>query len=77
MFKLGDIIKNQVFETEPPTYYIVSRLYGNSPEFEPLDDYIMRSFTVLYNNELCTLREILESEKQKIIKEYESRAQTN
>jgi hypothetical protein len=77
MFKFGDIIKNQVFETEPPTYYIVSRLYGNSPEFEPLDDYIMRNFTVLYNNERYTLREILESEKQKIIEEYENHVQTN
>ena len=77
MFKLGDIIKNQVFETEPPTYHIVSRLYGNSPEFESLDDYILRNFTVLYNNERCTLREILEREKQKIIEEYENRVKTN
>ena len=74
---VGDIIKNQVFETEPPTYYIVSRLHGNNPEFESLDDYIMRNFTVLYNNERCTLREVLESEKRKIIEEYENRVQTN
>jgi hypothetical protein len=50
MFKVGDLIKNQVFETEPPIYCIVSKLHGNIPEFEPLDDYIMRNFTVLYNN---------------------------
>jgi hypothetical protein len=77
MFRLGDIIKNQVFETEPPTYSIVSALHGNIPEIESLDDYIMRNFTVLYNNERCTLREILESEKRKIIEEYENRVQTN
>ena len=77
MFKVGDIIKNQVFETEPPVYYIVSRLHVNIPEFEPLDDYIMRNFTVLYNNERYTLREVLESEKRKIIEEYENYVQGN
>ncbi len=72
--KIGDILKNQVFETEDAEYYIVSSIYdGRIPKFEPLDDYIMHNFTVLYNNERCTLREILESEKQKIIEEYENR----
>lgn len=70
---VGDIIKNQVFETEEPQYFIVSALYGNIPNLEPIDDYIMRNFTVLYNNERYTLKEVLEIEKQKIIKEYEKR----
>jgi len=78
MFKVGNIIKNQVFETEEAEYYIVSSLYdGRFPKFELLDDYIMRNFTVLYNNERCTLREVLESEKRKIIEEYEKHVQTN
>ena len=74
---VGDIIKNQVFETEQPRYFIVSALYGNIPDLEPIEDYIMRNFTVLYNNERYTLKEVLESEKQKIIKEYEKYVQTN
>ena len=77
MFKLGDIIKNQVFETESPIYSIVSALHGNIPEFESLDDYIMRNLTVLYNNERCTLRELVVREKRKIIEEYENYVQTN
>jgi hypothetical protein len=49
MFKVGDIIKNQVFETEEAEYYIVSSLYeGRLPKFELLDDYIIHNFTVLY-----------------------------
>lgn len=74
---VGDIIKNQVFETEQPQYFIVSALYGNIPDLEPIEHYIMRNFTVLYNNERYTLKEVLESEKQKIIKEYEKHVQTN
>ena len=54
MFKVGDIIKNQVFETE-----------------------VMCNFTVLYNNERHTLKEALQSEKQKIIEEYENNVQRN
>ena len=78
MFNVGDIIKNQVFETEEAEYYIVSSLYeGRLPKFELLEDYIMRNFTVLYNNERYTLREVLESEKQKIIEEYENNVQRN
>ena len=78
MLKVGDIIKNQVFETSEAEYYVVSSIYeGRFPRFEPLDDYIMRNFTVLYNNERCTLREVLESEKRRIVEEYESSVQSN
>jgi hypothetical protein len=78
MLKVGAIVpERSVDNNEVIDYYIVSEKVGNKPYLELLEDYIMRNFTVLYNNERCTLREVLESEKRKIIEEYENNVQSN
>lgn len=81
MCKVGDIIKSQSFEGEEAEYLVVTSIIHNGrypiPKFQSLDDYIMRKCTVLYNNERCTLRDVLESEKLKVIEEYENNVQIN
>jgi hypothetical protein len=64
MFKLGDIIPN--YSAKCIDYYIVVET-GNNPKLELLDDYIMRCRTVPYEGEYCSLREIVEREKQRMI----------
>ena len=64
MFKLGTIIPSE--GPKGTEYYIVVE-EGHRPLLELLDDYIMRCRTVPYEGEYCTLREIVEREKQRII----------
>jgi hypothetical protein len=64
MFRVGEIIPSESLKgTE---YYIVVEA-GHRPLLELLDDYIMRCRTVPYEGEYCTLREIVDCEKQRII----------
>jgi hypothetical protein len=64
MFKLGEIIPSE--GPKCTEYYIVVE-EGHRPLLELLDDYIMRCRTVPYEGEYCTLREIVDREKQRII----------
>jgi hypothetical protein len=64
MFKLGEIIPSE--GPKGTEYYIVVE-EGTRPLLELLDDYIMRCRTVPYEGEYCTLREIVDREKQRII----------
>jgi hypothetical protein len=64
MFKLGEIIPSD--GPKGTEYYIVVE-EGTRPLLELLDDYIMRCRMVPYEGEYCTLREIVDREKQKII----------
>lgn len=64
MFKLGEIIPSE--GPKGTEYYIVVE-EGARPLLELLDDYIMRCRTVSYEGEYCTLREIVDREKQRII----------
>jgi hypothetical protein len=64
MFKLGEII--QSYSSKGTDHYIVVE-DGTNPSLELLDDYIMRCRTVPYEGEYCTLREIVDREKQRII----------
>ena len=65
MLELGTIIAN-----EDPTgtiYFIVTKA-GTHTVLEKLDDFIMRNRVVQTSDVYRTLREIIEDEKQKIIK---------
>lgn len=64
MFKVGEIIPSE--SAKGTEYYIVVEA-GHRPLLELLDDYIMRCRTVPYEGDYCTLREIVEREKQRII----------
>lgn len=64
MFKLGEIIPSE--GPKGTEYYIVVE-EGRRPLLELLDNYIMRCRTVPYEGEYCTLREVVECEKQRII----------
>jgi hypothetical protein len=64
MFKLGEIIPSE--GPKGTEYYIVVEA-GRRPLLELLDNYIMRCRTVPYEGEYCTLREIIDREKQRII----------
>lgn len=64
MFKLGEIIPSE--GPKGTEYYIVVE-EGYRPLLELVDDYIMRCLTVPYEGECCTLREIVDREKQRII----------
>lgn len=64
MFKLGEIIPSE--GPKSTEYYIVVEA-SHRPLLELLDDYIMRCRTVPYEGEYCTLREIVDREKQRII----------
>ena len=64
MFKFGEIIPSE--GPKGIEYYIVVE-DGARPLLELLDDYIMRCRTVYYEGEYCTLKEIVDREKQRII----------
>lgn len=64
MFKLGEIIPSE--GPKGIEYYIVVEA-GDRPLLELLDDYILRCRIVPYEGEYCTLREVVEREKQRII----------
>lgn len=74
MFKLGDIIP--CCGLKGTDYYIVVE-DGTNPELELLDDYVLRCRTVYYEGELCTLLEVLEREKSKIINRGNIHVQNN
>jgi hypothetical protein len=64
MFKLGDIVS--ACGANGTDYYIVVET-GSCPHLELVEDYILRCRVVLYEGEYCTLREIVDREKQKIL----------
>ncbi len=64
MFNLGNIIP--CYSSNGTAYYIVVE-GGTNPKLELVDDYILRCRTVYYEGEYCTLREIVDREKQRII----------
>ena len=64
MFNIGDIIPS--YSAKGTDYYIVVE-NGTNPQLELVEDYILRCRTVYSEGEYCTLREIIEREKCKII----------
>ncbi len=64
MFKLGEIVPSE--GSKGTDYYIVVEA-GPNPKLELVDDYILRCRIVYYEGEYCTLAEIVNREKQKII----------
>ena len=68
MLKLGAIIPSE--SIKGTDYYIVTET-GRRPKFELVEDFIMRTYVVRYDDEFCTLKELINREKQKILsKEY-------
>ena len=64
MFNVGELIPSEGLKGIE--YSIVVEA-GNRLLLELVDDYIMRCYTVPYESDYCTLREIVECEKQRII----------
>lgn len=64
MLKLGAIISSE--SPKGTEYYIVTET-GLRPRLELVEDFIMRNYIVPYEDELCTLKEIINREKQKIL----------
>ena len=64
MLKLGAIISS---ESPKGTEYFIVIETGRRLKLELVEDFIMRNYVVLYEDELCTLKEIVNREKQKIL----------
>jgi hypothetical protein len=64
MFKLGDIVS--ACGANGTDYYVVVET-SSCQRLELVEDYILRCRAVPYEGEYCTLREIVDREKQRII----------
>lgn len=64
MLKLGTIIPGE--SPKGTEYYIVTET-SRRPKLELVEDFVMRNYAVSYDDELCTLKEIVNREKQKIL----------
>ena len=65
MLKLGTIISSE--SPKGMEYFIVTET-GRRPKLELVEDFVMRNYMVPYEDELCTLKEIINREKQKILR---------
>jgi hypothetical protein len=66
MLKLGTIILSE--GPKGTEYYIVTET-GRRPKLELVEEFIMRNYVVPYDDEICTLKEIINREKRKILSE--------
>ena len=67
MYRFGDIIQGE--EASGTVYYVVTEINGRRPILERLEDFIIRNYVVKAGDVYLTLKEIIEDEKQRAIKE--------